>query len=91
MLIHENCLLADYSTLFLSKIGKMSQNFSSAAVVIGALRVNLQHGPVVSMHLHAEWKTVLIQISWLHQKPADLDLQCFQKRINSGSAGQGLN
>ena len=23
-------------------------------------------------------------------KPADLDLQCFQKRINLGSAGQGL-
>ena len=25
-----------------------------------------------------------------HQKPADQDLQCFQKRINPGSAGQGL-
>ena len=24
------------------------------------------------------------------QKPSDLDLQCFQKRINPGSAGQGL-
>ena len=29
-----------YHTLFLSKLGKMSQNLSSAAVVIGALRVN---------------------------------------------------
>ena len=25
-----------------------------------------------------------------HQKPADLDLQCFQKRINLDSAGEGL-
>ena len=24
-------------------------------------------------------------------KPSDLDLQCFQKRINLGLAGQGLN
>ena len=23
------------------------------------------------------------QISWLHQKPADLDLHCFQKRKNN--------
>ena len=27
---------------------------------------------------------MLILIRWLHQKPADLDLQCFQKRINLG-------
>ena len=32
-----------------------------------------------------------ILISWLHQKPADLDLHCFQKKwINLGSAGQEL-
>ena len=24
-------------------------------------------------------------------KPADLDLQCFQQKINLGLAGQGLN
>ena len=35
-------------------------------------------------------KTVWILISWLHQKPADLDLQCFQKQMNLGSAGQEL-
>ena len=29
----------EYHTIFLSKIGKMSQNLLSAAVVIGALRV----------------------------------------------------
>ena len=42
MIFHENCLLADGSHviyLFLSKIGEMWQNLSSAAVVIGALRV----------------------------------------------------
>ena len=32
-----------------------------------------------------------ILIRWLRQKPADLDLQCFQNRINLDSAGQGLN
>ena len=31
-----------------------------------------------------------ILIRWLCQKPADLDLQCLQKRINPVSAGQGL-
>ena len=45
MTFHENRLLADdsheISYLFFHKLGKMSQNLSSAAVVIGALRVNL--------------------------------------------------
>ena len=44
MIFHENRLLAilmKYHTLFFfQKLGKMSQNLSSAAVVIGALRVN---------------------------------------------------
>ena len=44
MTMHENRLLADDSHeisnfIFLRKLGKMSQNLSSAAVVIGALRV----------------------------------------------------
>ena len=29
-----------YHLIFVRKLGKMSQNFSSAAVVVGALRVN---------------------------------------------------
>ena len=46
MMFHENHQLADNSheisyLIFLGKLGKMSQNLSSAAVVIGALRVNL--------------------------------------------------
>ena len=31
-----------------------------------------------------------ILIKLLHQKPSDLDLQCFQKSINPSSAGQEL-
>ena len=49
MIFHENRLLAEqrilmkYHTLYFSKIDKkkMSQNLSSAAVVIGALRVKM--------------------------------------------------
>ena len=44
MIFHENRLLADDSheisyLIFFKKLGKMPQNLSSAAVVIGALRV----------------------------------------------------
>ena len=46
MIFHENRLLADDShviscLIFFKKLGKMSQNLLSAAVVIGALRVNI--------------------------------------------------
>ena len=46
MIFHENCLLADNSHeisyhIFFQILGKMSQNLSSAAVVIGALRVKM--------------------------------------------------
>ena len=34
-------ILMNYHTLFFRKLGKMSQNLSSAAVVIGTLRVNI--------------------------------------------------
>ena len=33
-----------------------------------------------SFEIHSVVKKVWILISWLHQKPADLDLHCFQKR-----------
>ena len=42
MIFYENRLLADVShviSYFCQKLGKMSQNLSSAAVVIGALKV----------------------------------------------------
>ena len=45
MIFHENRLLADDSheisyLMFFEKLRKMSKNLSSAAVVIGTLRVN---------------------------------------------------
>ena len=43
-----------YHTLFCRKLGKMSQNLSSAAVVIGALRANLAH----SFHCYNEYRYV---------------------------------
>ena len=46
--------------------------------------------PINTMDSEAVWKTVQILIRWLHQKPSDLDLHCFLKRINPGSAEQGL-
>ena len=55
MLFHDNRLLADDSyeisyLIFLSKLGKMSQNLSSAAVVICALRVNTYFPYAVYQH-----------------------------------------
>ena len=52
MIFHENCLLADDSheisyLIFFRKLGEMSQNLSSAAVVIGVLRVKLP--PVMNL------------------------------------------
>ena len=38
-------ILMKYHTLFFRKLGKMSQNLSSAAVVIGALRVKSEISP----------------------------------------------
>ena len=51
------------------------------------LRVNLQHFSckhVCSIRVEKLW----ILITWLHQKPTNLDLQCFSKRIKLGSVGQ---
>ena len=51
MILHENRLLADdsheISYLIFSKITKMSQKLSSAAVVIGAFRVKIDKPKVV--------------------------------------------
>ena len=48
MIFHENRLLTDDSHVisylyFCRKLGKVSQNLSSAAVVIGAFRVKVEH------------------------------------------------
>ena len=47
---------------------------------------------VVDTNSNTEWQAVQIQISWLLQKPTDLDLHCLQRQgIYPVSAGQGLN
>ena len=38
---------------------------------------------VINMGASCEWKTVWILISWLWQKPADLDPRCFQMYAHS--------
>ena len=38
----------------------------------------------VDIDSHTEWQTVQIQISWLLQKPTDLDLHCLQRQSISG-------
>ena len=47
MIFHENRWLADDSPYFFSKILKEVANLSSAAVVIGALRVNIEPSGIV--------------------------------------------
>ena len=39
---------------------------------------------------HSEWQTVQIQISWLLQKPTDLDLHCLQRQGISGFSMTGV-
>ena len=39
---------------------------------------------VVNTNSHTKWCTVQIQISWLLQKPTDLDLHCLQRQCISG-------
>ena len=35
---------------------------------------------IVAINSHTKWQTVQIQISWLLQKPTDLDLHCLQRQ-----------
>ena len=35
---------------------------------------------IIYINSHFEWQTVQIQISWLLQKPTDLDLHCLQRQ-----------
>ena len=53
MIFHENRLLGNIIPYFIEKLGKMSRNLSSAAVVIGALRVkaclNIRSNTIVNL------------------------------------------
>ena len=46
---------------------------------------------VVDTNLNTEWQTVQIQISWLLQKPTDLDLHCLQRQGISGLSRTRVN
>ena len=39
---------------------------------------------IVDKNSHTKWQAVKIQISWLLQKPTDLDLHCLQRQDISG-------
>ena len=39
---------------------------------------------IVDINSHTKWQTVQIQISWLLEKPTDLDLHCLQRQAISG-------
>ena len=61
MIFHENRLLADDShvisyLIFVEKLGKMSQNLSSAAVVIGALRVKHVFRVLKTSHIDSSFE-----------------------------------
>ena len=45
----------------------------------------------VDINLHTNWQTVQIQISWLLQKPTDLDLHCLQRQGISGFSRNSVN
>ena len=77
MIFHENCLLADNSykisyLIFFRKLGKMWQNLSSAAVVIGVLRVKLPAKNAFETD---------ICLSHHLQEQSDLGLHCFTMRL----------
>ena len=46
---------------------------------------------IVAIDLHTWWQTVQIQISWLLQKPTDLDLHCLQRQSISGFSRTRVN
>ena len=67
MVFQENRLLADDSPeisylIFFQKLGKMSQNLSSAAVLIGALRVKWGTFWGVSQHIEANCSDNLLPL-----------------------------
>ena len=58
-------ILVKYHTLFFRKLGKMSQNLSSAAVVIGALRVKVK-SPTLSLSLSLS--KMILKLVILHKQ-----------------------
>ena len=90
MIFHENCLLADNSCVILcfifSKIRKDVARFFVCCsrdwrfkglygMFTSVFRPSQFMISIKTVDSDTAWKTVQIQIRWLHQKPADLDLQ----------------
>ena len=46
---------------------------------------------IVAIKSHTEWQTLQIQISWLLQKPTDLDLHCLQRQGIMGFSRMRVN
>ena len=46
---------------------------------------------IVHINSDTQWQTVQIQISWLLQKPTDLDLHCLQRQDISGFSRTRVN
>ena len=46
---------------------------------------------IVDINLLSDWPTVQIQISWLLQKPTDLELHCLQRQDISGLSRSRVN
>ena len=46
---------------------------------------------IVDINSHTKWQTMQIQISWLLQKPTDLDLHCLQRQDISGFSRTRVN
>ena len=59
MIFHENCLLAD-DPHEISYLSKMLQNLLSAAVVIGALRVNGEMAPIQIVPAMLKWYIIFL-------------------------------
>ena len=59
---------------------------SSLIIILLTCRIS-----VVRLYFQSEWKIVWILIRWLHQNPADLDLECFQNRINWALTRESLS
>ena len=88
MIFHENHLLADNSheisyLIFFPKIRKMLRKLSSAAVVIGAVRVKEQHfmtDLVEGKYFLLIFKIYKIHVNFIHNKVAAI-MSCSLKSI----------
>ena len=98
--LHNNSSIWDCSTRALSvDLDQTAPTRISLKVVLMATKHKgkgdnlvkyIKQGDNYCMYFQSEWKTVWLLISWLRQRPADLDLQCFRNRKNWVAAGQGL-